>query len=153
MTPGEKVQNFPASLISSELSAHQMPPSADPGSALPNEKVESHPIEDALAMLWTLVDQRVIPPGYEEAFRGFAASWVEAAERDDERKASWDNVSAGVTLEAQRKVQEDKVRQDAQSRNQRLSEPSARRYLTREPPHAKTRKKTRGRGGTTCLRG
>ena len=43
---------------------------------------------------------------------------MEAAERDDERKASWDNVSAAAALAAQRKVQEDKL--DTHSRDQFL---------------------------------
>ena len=66
------------------------------------------------------MDQHVIPPGHEEAFKGFASAWIEAAERDDERKAHWSNVSGAVALAAQRKVQEDKVRLEAHSRDQFL---------------------------------
>ena len=115
-----------------------------------------------LRLYWTLVDQHVIPPGHEEAFKGFASAWIEAAERDDERKAHWSNVSAAAALAAQRKVQEDKVRLEAHSRDQFLlaaiQKPTSfrtkfQRYCTKEPPHAKTRKKTRGHGGSTSLRG
>ena len=132
MASGGKVQNFTASLIPSELSAHQMPPSGvaphwrsrpthQLTSAVPSLAPLIPPLlDDALILYWTLVDQHVIPPGHEEAFKGFASAWIEAAERDDERKAHWSNVSAAVALAAQRKVREDKARLEAHSRDQFL---------------------------------
>ena len=133
------IPNFPEMLRVKDsvlVAAHQL---MAPGPVLPNDNAESHPIEDALALCWTLVDQCVLPPGYEEAFRAFATAWMVAAERDDERKASWNNVSAAAALAAQRKMQEDKVLLDAHSRDQFLlaavqSEPSSRGYCTKEPP-------------------
>ena len=73
---GEKVQNLPASGSSSELSSHQLSQSAS-----------SHFTLDTLALYWTLVDQSVIPPGFEDVFVGFLEAWTEAAARDDRRKS------------------------------------------------------------------
>ena len=103
---------MPGSGISSEPSAHQIAQSSSSSS------VRVHPsIPDSLVLYWTLVDQAVIPPGFEDAFLGFSEAWTEAAARDDHRKSLWNNESAAVSLAAQKKAQEEKVRLDVAGDN------------------------------------
>ena len=73
--------------------------SADP---LPRE------FQDSLLLYWTLVDQSVVPPSFEEAFASFSVEWSEAAARDDSRKSHWNNETAALSQAAQRKAQEEK---------------------------------------------
>ena len=115
-----RVQNLFASGISSELGAHQMPQSADPASIPSSSSIEFRPVQDSLAPCWKLADQKVIPPGFEDARTRFAGAWIEAAARDDKRKCSWSNVSAAVSLAAQKKAQEGKARLERHSKDQFL---------------------------------
>ena len=65
----------PASGISSELSAHQLAQSSSSSSvSVPPS------IPDSLVLHWTLVDQVVIPPGFEDAFLGFSEAWTGGCE-------------------------------------------------------------------------
>ena len=103
---------MPVSGISSEVSAHQMAQSAS------SDAVTVPPsIPDSSVLCWTLVDQAVIPPGFEDAFLGFSEAWTEAAARDDHRKSLWGTGSAAVTLVAQKKAQEEKVRLERNSKD------------------------------------
>ena len=120
-----KVQNFPASLISSELSAHQMAPECSSASALEPMGASSSAdplprVPDSLLLYWTLVDQSVVPPGFEEAFACFSVQWSEAAARDDSRKSHWNNETAALSLAAQRKAQEESERLERHSKDQFL---------------------------------
>ena len=91
----EKVQNLPARRSSSELSAHQMACGCPGASALEPMRACSS-VNPPLP----LVDQSVIPPGFEEAFMSFSVAWTEAAARDDHRHVS------AVTPAAHRKAQD-----------------------------------------------
>ena len=123
--PDEKVQNLLAKLISSELSAHQMAPECESASALEPMGASSSAdplprVPDSLLLYWTLVDQSVVPPGFEEAFACFSVQWSEAAARDDSRKSHWDNETAALSLAAQRKAQEESERLQRHSKDQFL---------------------------------
>ena len=104
-----RVELVPASGISSELSSHQMSQSAS-----------SPSIHGLLALYWTLVDQSVIPPGFEDVFVGFSEAWTEAAPRADRVKSLWNNETAAVTLAAQRKAHEETVRLERHSKDRFL---------------------------------
>ena len=123
--PDEKVQNLPAKLISSELRAHQMAPRCAGASALEpmgaGSSADPLPrIPDSLLLYWTLVDQSVVPPGFEEAFASFSVEWSEAAARDDSRKSHWNNETAALSPAAQRKAQEENERLERHSKDQFL---------------------------------
>ena len=152
----KKVQNLPAKLISSELMAHQMAPRCAGASALEpmgaGSSADPLPrIPDSLFLYWTLVDQSVVPPGFEEAFASFSVEWWEAAARDDSRKSHWKNETAALSLDAQRKAQEENERLERHSKER--TEQSSIRLRTREPPHARPLKRTKGCGGSISLRG
>ena len=120
-----KVQNLLAKLISSELSAHQMAPECESASALEPMGASSSAdplprVPDSLLLYWTLVDQSVVPPGFEEAFACFSVQWSEAAARDDSRKSHWNNETVALSLAAQRKAQEESERLERHSKNQFL---------------------------------
>ena len=74
-------------------------------------------VPDSFPLYWTLVDQAVIPPGFEDIFMGFSEAWTEAAARDDHRKSSWNNESAAVTPAAQKRAQDGKVRLETHSKD------------------------------------
>ena len=121
----EKVQNLLAKLISSELSAHQMAPECESASALEPMGASSSAdplprVPDSLLLYWTLVDQSVVPHGFEEAFACFSVQWSEAAARDDSRKSHWNNETAALSLAAQRKAQEESERLQRHSKDQFL---------------------------------
>ena len=77
------------------------------------------PIDLAPLMIhWTLVDQSILPRGFEREFTAFGDHWEAAAERDDEKKSRWDNVRAAVELHSARKSQKNREDRDMHSRDQ-----------------------------------
>ena len=163
---------MPASGISSKLSWHQMARSEKNArewhfirAELPSNGSVSKlrfssvllSVPDSLALHWTQVDLAVIPPGFEDIFMDFSEARTEAAVRDDHRKSSWSNESAAVTRghERTRSGWRRTAKTSSswqQSRNPQHSEQDSRRSRTKEPPHARLLKKTRGRGGSISSR-
>ena len=79
------------------------------------------PVAASLVLSWTLVGQKVIPPGFEYELVEFAGAWTEAAAIYDRRKSSWDSATATAALAAKRRAQDDQVRLETQSKDQFLS--------------------------------
>ena len=77
-------------------------------------------IPRALLLYWTLVDQGILPPDFEEDFMKFGEAWQEAAESDDERKRSWTNVSAALGLAERKRGLESSKKEEKQAKDQFL---------------------------------
>ena len=50
-----------------------------PGSSAYPSSGDIPPVLDSLQLYWTLVDQSIIPPGFEDVFVSFSEEWAEAA--------------------------------------------------------------------------
>ena len=104
-------------------------------------------IPSPLRLYWTLVDQGILPAGSEDDFLKFGEAWMQAAEREDQRRCKWDNVGAAT---ARRRGSRPRQQRRSTHRTSSCWQPSRdlpasvqdfRKFSTRAQPRGRTRRR------------